>query len=157
MDIRFIGIDGPRWMLRAVYQGPAAVDPTVSPQLGRCLRGVVVNRGQEAMPVSEALPLRLPREVMEAARAQAAAQQKAAANTAAPGGAVPGNGMAPMDPNAARTDPRAVNGSAPAGGDGNTTDGRTADIRPTGTGLPGSAAGDSAPRRRPSPRPRRSE
>jgi hypothetical protein len=74
-DIRFVGIDGPRWMVRAVFQGPAAVDPAAAGPLDQALRGLVVQRGKEAMPVREALPLRLPREVAEQAAAQEAAGQ----------------------------------------------------------------------------------
>jgi hypothetical protein len=73
-DIRFVGVDGPRWMVRAVYQGPAAADPAVAGPLGDCLRGLVVDRGAEAMPVREPLPLRLPREVADQAR-QAGGEQ----------------------------------------------------------------------------------
>lgn len=65
-DIRFVGIDGPRWLVRAVFQGPAAVDPDVAPPLLECLRSLVVDRGHEAMPVREPLPLHLPKEVAEA-------------------------------------------------------------------------------------------
>jgi hypothetical protein len=64
-DIRFVGIDGPRWMVRGVYQGPVAADPALAGPLAECLRGLVVDRGMEAMPVREPLPLRLPREVAE--------------------------------------------------------------------------------------------
>jgi hypothetical protein len=67
-DIRFIGIDGPRWMVRGVYQGPVAADPEQAGPLAECLAGLVVDRGYEAMPVREPLPLRLPVEV--AAQAQ---------------------------------------------------------------------------------------
>jgi len=67
-DIRFVGIDGPRWMVRAVYQGAAAVDADAAGLLAECLRGLVVNRGGEAMPVREPLPLRLPREMAEHAQ-----------------------------------------------------------------------------------------
>jgi hypothetical protein len=66
-DIRFVGVDGPRWMVRAVYQGPAAVDPEAAGPLAVCLHGLVVDRGREAMPVREPLPLRLPREIAEKA------------------------------------------------------------------------------------------
>jgi hypothetical protein len=64
-DIRFVGVDGPRWLVRAVFQGPAAIDPEVAPPLVECLRNLVVDRGHEAMPVREPLPLRLPREIAE--------------------------------------------------------------------------------------------
>ncbi|MER7165965.1 DUF3710 domain-containing protein [Micromonospora sp. NPDC000207] len=61
-DLRFVGIDGPRWMVRGVYQGAVATDPSASGPLTECLDGLVVDRGQEAKPVREPLPLRLPRE-----------------------------------------------------------------------------------------------
>ncbi len=72
-DLRFVGVDGPRWMIRGVYQGAAATDPAAAGPLAECLHGLVVDRGQEAKPVREPLPLRLPREVAEQAdRNQAA-------------------------------------------------------------------------------------
>ncbi|QOC92925.1 DUF3710 domain-containing protein [Micromonospora craniellae] len=61
-NLRFVGVDGPRWMVRAVYQGAAATDPAAAGPLADCLDGLVVDRGQEAKPVREPLPLRLPRE-----------------------------------------------------------------------------------------------
>jgi len=67
-DLRFVGIDGPRWMVRALFQGPAAVDPAAAATLTEVLHGLVVDRGQEAKPVREPLPLRLPRELAEQAR-----------------------------------------------------------------------------------------
>ncbi|WP_067504823.1 DUF3710 domain-containing protein [Actinoplanes sp. TFC3] len=70
-DVRFVGVDGPRWMLRALFQGEAAADPRREGVLGECLRGVVVVRDDEARPVREALPLRLPREMSEAAEQHA--------------------------------------------------------------------------------------
>jgi hypothetical protein len=85
VDLRFIGVDGPRWMVRAVYQGPAATDPRAAGPLAACLDGLVVDRGQDAMPVREALPLRLPREITEQVQQAAAAQ--------APGGPVAPGGL----------------------------------------------------------------
>jgi len=64
-DVRFVGVDGPRWMVRALFQGLAAADPAQEGVLGECLRGLVVVRDEEARPVREALPLRLPREMAE--------------------------------------------------------------------------------------------
>ncbi|MGK5739098.1 DUF3710 domain-containing protein [Micromonospora sp. URMC 103] len=66
-DLRFVGVDGPRWMVRAVFQGAAAVDPAAAGPLAECLEGLVVDRGQEAKPVREPLPLRLPREAEQEA------------------------------------------------------------------------------------------
>ncbi|MFY1633098.1 DUF3710 domain-containing protein [Solwaraspora sp. WMMB335] len=66
-DLRFVGIDGPRWMVRGLFQGPAAADPAVAGPLTEALHGLVVVRGQEAKPVREPLPLRLPREIADQA------------------------------------------------------------------------------------------
>jgi hypothetical protein len=106
-DIRFVGVDGPRWLVRAVFQGPAAIDPDVAPPLLECLRNLVVDRGHEAMPVREPLPLHLPKEVTDQQAAEAAGE---------------------------------AGESGEPGADG---------IGANGTG------GDDAPRRKPSPRPRR--
>ncbi|MEJ3743562.1 DUF3710 domain-containing protein [Actinomycetes bacterium KLBMP 9797] len=89
-DLRFVGVDGPRWMVRGVYQGPAAVDPERAGPLIDCMHGLVVDRGHEAKPVREPLPLRLPRDVTDQARASQAAQE-ADGDGAAP----PVNGAAP--------------------------------------------------------------
>ena len=51
--------------------------------------GLVVDRGRDAMPVLEVLPLRLPREIAEQAKAQAAAEE---ASRPATNGVVPGTG-----------------------------------------------------------------
>ncbi len=90
-DLRFVGIDGPRWMVRAIYQGKVAVDPSVAAPLVECLRNLVVDRGKEPMPAREALPLRLPKEAVEQAQAQAAA----AATDASPTVPRPANGTPP--------------------------------------------------------------
>ncbi len=57
---RFVGVDGPRWFLRAVFQGPAAHDPEAAADLESVVRDVVVVRGAEAMAPRDLLPLRLP-------------------------------------------------------------------------------------------------
>ena len=87
-DIRFVGIDGPRWLVRAVYQGPAAIDPSVAPALVECLENLVVVRGNEAMPVREPLPLQLPKDLAEqqqqAAEAEADEERVNGANGSNP-------------------------------------------------------------------------
>jgi hypothetical protein len=70
-DVRFVGVDGPRWMVRALFQGPAAVDPQYTGALVECLEGLVVVRDEEARPVREPLPLRLPAEMHEHAQQEA--------------------------------------------------------------------------------------
>lgn len=63
--VRFVGVDGPRWFLRAVFTGQAAADPHAGKVLVESVRNVVVVRGSDPMPVRDPLPLRLPREVIE--------------------------------------------------------------------------------------------
>jgi len=62
---RMIGIDGPRWFVRAVMTGPGAMDPREAPLLEETLRRLVVVRGEEAMPVRDPLPMKLPKEVTD--------------------------------------------------------------------------------------------
>lgn len=57
--VRFVGVDGPRWFLRGLFLGAAAA-PGGSPELEQVFRDIVVVRGDEAMPMGEALPMRLP-------------------------------------------------------------------------------------------------
>jgi hypothetical protein len=76
-DIRHVGIDGPRWFVHAVFLGSAAVDPDQDSPLRDVLRGILVDRGTEARPVSEALPLQLPPEAA-AQLADAATQDEKA-------------------------------------------------------------------------------
>ena len=64
---RFLGVDGPRWFLRALIVGPAASDRAQAAELEVALSDFVVHRGTEAMAVRSPLPLRLPREVTEQA------------------------------------------------------------------------------------------
>lgn len=62
---RMIGVDGPRWFLRAVVTGPAGQDPKAGPLLDQTLLRIVVLRGESAMPVRDPLPLRLPKEITD--------------------------------------------------------------------------------------------
>lgn len=58
--VRFIGVDGPRWFLRAVITGKAAVDDSAGGAIEEILRDIVVVRGEEPRPPRELLPLHLP-------------------------------------------------------------------------------------------------
>jgi hypothetical protein len=91
-ELRYVGIDGPRWFVRAVFQGAAAIDPAASPRLALVLTGLVVVRGDQAMPVRDPLPLHLPKEMVEQMEAE--------------------NGGAPAQDGA----PPRTNGSAPGAG-----------------------------------------
>lgn len=58
--VRFVGVDGPRWFLRGVLGGQAALDRAAAEPLEQLLRAVVVVRGAEAMAPRDLLPLQLP-------------------------------------------------------------------------------------------------
>jgi hypothetical protein len=60
--VRFVGIDGPRWFLRAVFLGRAAVEPDPSDMLHRLVRQTIVVRGGSAMAPRDPLPLALPQQ-----------------------------------------------------------------------------------------------
>lgn len=57
---RFIGFDGPRWFLRGVVSGRAAVDPEKARELEAVFADVVVIRGDRPRAPRDLLPLTLP-------------------------------------------------------------------------------------------------
>jgi len=59
---RFIGVDGPRWFLRGVLGGPAALERPAADPLEALFRKVVVVRGDSPMPPRDLLQLRLPKD-----------------------------------------------------------------------------------------------
>ncbi|MFI6361590.1 DUF3710 domain-containing protein [Nocardia sp. NPDC050630] len=85
-DLRFIGVDGPRWMVRLVAAGPQGAADESAP-LVRAARAIlsetVIRRGDDPMPVREPLAVVLPPELAEqlaaAHQAQVEAQQQAMA------------------------------------------------------------------------------
>jgi hypothetical protein len=58
--VRFVGCDGPRWFLRGVISGQAAVQPDAGAVLEGLFRNVVVVRGGAPMAPRDPIPLRLP-------------------------------------------------------------------------------------------------
>ncbi|WP_411734347.1 DUF3710 domain-containing protein [Paeniglutamicibacter sp.] len=58
--LRFLGVDGPRWFLRAVIGGAALTDMAESKTMEDALAQVVVVRGDTPMPPTELLPLTVP-------------------------------------------------------------------------------------------------
>lgn len=57
---RFLGIDGPRWLLRATLYGRAGADQTAAAPLLEILQNVAVYRGSEPIVPRSLLPLKLP-------------------------------------------------------------------------------------------------
>ncbi|GAB3098849.1 DUF3710 domain-containing protein [Isoptericola nanjingensis] len=58
---RFVGVDGPRWFLRGVLSGRAAVDPEAAKQLESVFANVVVVRDGNPRPPRDLLTLTLPK------------------------------------------------------------------------------------------------
>ena len=75
--VRFLGVDGPRWFVRAMLAGAPAVDDEQARPFLDAFRGLVVVRGSDPLPVREPVPLQLPKEAAEqlAAAAEAARPQ----------------------------------------------------------------------------------
>lgn len=57
---RFVGVDGPRWFLRGVIAGDAAVKPDAAALVEDLFRSIVVVRGSVPMPPRDLIPLRMP-------------------------------------------------------------------------------------------------
>ena len=73
--VRFVGIDGPRWFLRAVFLGRAAVEPDPTDALHLLVRQTIVVRGTSAMAPRDPLPLSLPAQPVTPEDAEAAADE----------------------------------------------------------------------------------
>ncbi|OQO93994.1 hypothetical protein B1813_05660 [Saccharomonospora piscinae] len=74
--LRFVGVDGPRWMLRGVIAGPQSEAARAPEVLRDIVRGTVVDRGEAPMPVRTPLQITLP----EAIAAHLKNRQEQAAN-----------------------------------------------------------------------------
>lgn len=77
--VRFIGVDGYRWMIRCVVNGPADNIAALADMARNALADTVVRRGETPMPVRNPLPVQLPEAMaaqLRAATEQAAAMQE---------------------------------------------------------------------------------
>ncbi|MFI8598053.1 DUF3710 domain-containing protein [Rothia koreensis] len=81
---RFVGVDGPRWFLRGVFSGDAAVKRSAARDMERVFRSLVVVRGNNPMAPRDLLPLRIPD--------NAVPRDQAAETPAKPGNEVPERG-----------------------------------------------------------------
>lgn len=71
--VRFVGVEGPRWLLHAVFTAEGGRHPTWD-DLEAVLGGVVVVRGEQAVPAGGMLMLRIPAEAASAAEGRPAEQ-----------------------------------------------------------------------------------
>ncbi|WP_263251870.1 DUF3710 domain-containing protein [Saccharopolyspora rosea] len=62
--LRFVGVDGPRWLLRGVAAGPAEHAEACTKLLYAVLDETVVVRGEEPLPVRTPLPIELPEPIL---------------------------------------------------------------------------------------------
>ncbi len=63
VSLRFVGVDGPRWMVRGVAASPPEHVEPIAELLRALLAGTVVVRGDSPMPVRTPLPVELPEEI----------------------------------------------------------------------------------------------
>ena len=73
--VRFIGVDGYRWMIRCVVNGPQENSETLAQEARNALGDTVIRRGETPLPVRTPLSVQLPEPM--AAQLQAAAEQAA--------------------------------------------------------------------------------
>mgnify|MGYP006266249273 CR=1 FL=1 len=76
--VRFIGVDGYRWMIRCVANGTAETIEAVSAEARDALADTVVRRGDTPLPVRTPLQVQLPEEMAAQLRAAAAQQAQQA-------------------------------------------------------------------------------
>ncbi|MEV6910475.1 DUF3710 domain-containing protein [Amycolatopsis sp. NPDC051071] len=58
--LRFVGVDGPRWMLRGVIAGPQSQASQAPAVLREIVRQTIIDRGDAPMPVRTPLTITLP-------------------------------------------------------------------------------------------------
>lgn len=73
--VRFIGVDGYRWMIRCVINGPHETIDALDAEARAALADTVVRRGDTPLPVRTPLAVQLPEPMAEQLRQAAAAQQ----------------------------------------------------------------------------------
>ncbi|MBU9764697.1 DUF3710 domain-containing protein [Mycobacterium sp. TNTM28] len=107
--VRFIGVDGYRWMVRCVVNGAPETIDALADEARAALADSVIRRGDTPLPVRTPLPVQLPEPMAAQLQqaAQQAAMQQAAQQLAAAAQALPQD-QPPAEP-AAR---RSVQGSA---------------------------------------------
>jgi uncharacterized protein DUF3710 len=104
--VRFIGIDGYRWMIRCVVNGSAESIDALTGEAREALVDTVVRRGDTPLPVRTPLPVQLPEPMAAQLREAAAAQGVASAGegqSAVSGDPASGGGEGPSAPSARRS------------------------------------------------------
>ncbi len=115
--VRFIGVDGYRWMIRCVVNGPRETFNALAAEARKTLVDTVVRRDSTPLPVRTPLPVQLPEPMLEqlrAAAAQAATQAQQAAEQGQPPTPAPAGPPVPPVPTEPAAEPvaRRSQGSA---------------------------------------------
>ncbi len=63
--VRFIAVDGPRWILRGVVRGEAASKPEVMADIEGIFQRIIVARGEQPIPPRDLLAIKVPPELEE--------------------------------------------------------------------------------------------
>lgn len=87
---RFVGLEGPRWLLHAIIAGPDATDPGHAEVVQTLLQQIVMVRGDLALPRGAGLPLTMPTQI-----SQQLAQPE---DQGSSNGLVPGQANSPEQP-----------------------------------------------------------
>jgi hypothetical protein len=115
-DLRFIGVDGYRWMIRLVAAGPSGSTAAGCPLVVAArtvLSETIIRRGTDALPVREPLPVVLPQQLAEQLTAAHQQQQQAQQQVATPPpGARPSPTPAVLPPQQPQQPRRGAEGSA---------------------------------------------
>jgi len=82
--VRFIGVDGYRWMIRCVVNGSIETADALTDEARNALLDTVVRRGDTPLPVRTPLPVQLPEPMATQLREAAAAQAAAGGQQVAP-------------------------------------------------------------------------
>ena len=82
--VRFIGVDGYRWMIRCVINGTQETMEALEQEARTALADTVVRRGDTPLPVRTPLAVQLPEPMAQQLREAAAAQQAQAQEQAPP-------------------------------------------------------------------------
>jgi hypothetical protein len=82
--VRFIGVDGYRWMIRCVVNGSIETVDALTDEARNALLDTVVRRGDTPLPVRTPLPVQLPEPMATQLREAAAAQAAAGGQQVAP-------------------------------------------------------------------------
>ena len=72
---RIVGVDGPRWMLRGIFAGPAATGGEEKEFLDSFFSTVIADRGKEPLAPGDPVPLIFPPQLLPENMAKAAAGQ----------------------------------------------------------------------------------